>query len=231
MGIGAILIDAGGTLLAEHPSREALYATVAAIRGTEISPQEMRGCMLAAHRALPQEIGGNYRYTVPWFEAFIAHVFSRQLGLAESKLPELCAELFATFADAKNYRLTEGARELLDGARASGLKLCLISNWSPAMTTVLGGLGILGHFDVVLISALERVEKPDRAIFERALGRLNVLAREALHVGNEPVQDVRGASDCGIHTLLFDPANRHAALSLASIHRLAEVIPWIEKQR
>ncbi|HTF87398.1 MAG TPA: HAD-IA family hydrolase [Planctomycetota bacterium] len=231
MAITALLLDAGGTLLCEKTSREAMYARAGTRRGLIVDSATMRGCMGEAHRVLPLRVDGHWRYSKPWFEAFIADVFVRQLGMAPTALPSLQEELFAAFADANNFRLTPGARELLVNARARGCRLALVSNWSPSMSAILDGLGVLEHFDAVLISALEQVEKPDRAIFERALARLNVSPGEALHAGNDPVQDVHGASECGIHALLFDPEGRHAALGLPGIRELAEIIPWIEKQR
>jgi putative hydrolase of the HAD superfamily len=230
MVLAALLLDAGGTLLTEDPSRQELYARAAARRGLATAPEQMRECMSRAHRALPQVHGGHYRYSLPWFEAFIAHVFGEQLGLERAALSGVREELFAAFADARNFKLMPGAAELLERAAARGLRLGLVSNWSPALPGVLAGLGIARHFSAVVVSAVERVEKPDPAIFERALGRLNVSAAQALHVGNEPVQDVLGANACGIRALLFDPDGRHAALAHERISRLAEVIPWIERE-
>jgi REG-2-like HAD superfamily hydrolase len=227
----ALLLDAGGTLLSEEPSRETLYAQAATRRGLNVPPPAMRLCMHRAHAALPLILDGNYRYSRVWFEAFIADVFVRQLGLEASRLPALVEELFAVFADAANFRLLPGARELLDEARRRGWKLALVSNWSPALPGVLEGLGILTAFDQVLVSAIEGLEKPQPAIFERALERLNVPAHQALHVGNEPVQDVQGAQRCGIRALLLDARGEHAALGLASVKSLNEVIPWIENSR
>lgn len=231
MTLKALLLDAGGTLLTEEPSREALYAQAATRRGLDLSPPAMRQCMLRAHAALPLILDGNFRYSKAWFEAFIADVFLRQLGLEPARLHALVSELFETFADAANFRLLPGARELLEGAKARGWKLGLISNWSESMPEVLAGLGILPLFDSVLISAIERAEKPQREIFQRALARLNVRADEALHLGNQPVQDVRGATDCGIRALLFDPCDEHVGLGVARVRSLSEVIPWIEDPR
>lgn len=231
MAIRALLLDAGGTLLGEKSSRQALYAEVARHHGLSVDQATMGRCMAQAHRSLPQVQDGHWRYSIPWFEAFIADIFVRQLDLEPHRLPLLQEELFAAFADANNFRLQPGAEDLLQAAADRGLRLGLVSNWSPVMTTLLAGLGVLQHFDAVLLSAVERVEKPERAIFERALARLNVQASEALHVGNDPVQDVRGASECGIHALLFDPQLEHAALTMQSVRGLGEIIPWIERQR
>lgn len=225
----ALLLDAGGTLLAEHPSREALYAAVAARHGRAVEAGEMGRCMHRAHAALPLKVDGNSRYSNPWFAAFIDRIFRGDLGLDSSLLPAIRRELFATFADARNFRLKPGARELVAAAQTRGWKLALVSNWSPAMEQVLAGLGLRDAFDCLVISAIEGVEKPDPEIFHRALARLNVPAARALHVGNEPVQDVRGAQAAGIAALLLDEEGRHAALGLASVRSLEEVMPWIDR--
>jgi len=230
MPIRALLLDAGGTLLGEKTSRQAMYAAAARRHGLSVEPETMRKCMSRAHASLPRVLDGHWRYSRGWFEAFIADVFVRQLGLEPRKLPVLMVELFDAFADANNFRLQPGASALLASAEERGLSLGLVSNWSPSMPALLAGLGVLDAFSAVLVSGVEQVEKPDRAIFERALARLNVRGREALHVGNDPVQDVRGASECGIHALLFDPEGEHAALELPTVRALAEIIPWIERQ-
>lgn len=230
MTLAALLLDAGGTLLTEKTSRQAIYAEAARRHGLEVDPDAMARCMAETHRTLPRIIAGNWRYSNPWFEVFIEDVFTRQLGLDPRPLALLKEELFAAFADAKNFRLLPGAKELLSNAASRGLRLGLVSNCSPSLAGLLKGLGVLESFDAVLISSTERVEKPDRAIFERALGRLNVQGHEALHVGNDPVQDVRGASECGMQALLFDPEEKHVALKLQRVRALAEIIPWIERQ-
>lgn len=230
MQLSALLLDAGGTLLTEQPPREAIYARAAAARGVPIEPARMRECMGRAHRELPRVLDGHFRYSMPWFEGFLEHIFHGQLELPRRELPALRRELFDTFADPSTFRLLPGAAELLEDAAARGLALAVVSNWSPAMPGVLAGLGIAERFQAVVISAIEGVEKPDPRIFRLALARLNVPASRALHVGNEPVQDVLGAEACGLRALLYDPGDRHAALAHARVGSLADIIPWIESQ-
>ena len=89
MTIQALLLDAGGTLLSENPSRDTLYAQAAARHGLALAPEDMRQCMQRAHGALPLVLEGNYRYSMPWFEAFIGDIFARQLGLERTRLPRI----------------------------------------------------------------------------------------------------------------------------------------------
>lgn len=200
----ALLLDFGGTLASEVPSRGAIYAEAARGAGLDVSERVMAACMGAAHDALPIELAdGSFRYTRPWFEAFIEHVFVEQLGLGRGRLEGVKEELFARFSDAATFQLFPGARELVDAARARGLRTAIVSNWSEPLPQLVESLG-LGPFDLILASAAERLEKPDSALFERALSRLGVEPAEALHVGDSHRNDVLGAEALGISALLLD---------------------------
>jgi putative hydrolase of the HAD superfamily len=48
------------------------------------------------------------------------------------------------------------------------------------------------------------VEKPDPRIFEEALRISGVREERVVHVGNDPVADIRGAAAAGIDTVLVD---------------------------
>jgi FMN phosphatase YigB (HAD superfamily) len=60
------------------------------------------------------------------------------------------------------------------------------------------------YFDGVVVSAVSGVEKPDRRLFEEALEVSGVKGERAIHVGNDPVADVKGAADAGIDTVLVN---------------------------
>ena len=59
------------------------------------------------------------------------------------------------------------------------------------------------YFDGLVVSAVSGVEKPDPRIFEEALEASGVDRHRVVHVGNDPVTDIRGAK-VGIDTLLVD---------------------------
>lgn len=225
----ALLLDFGGTLAAEVPSRGAIYAEAARGAGLDVSDHAMAARMGAAHDALPLELAdGSFRYTRPWFEAFIEHVFVEQLGLGRGRLEGVKEELFARFADAATFRLFPGARELVDAARARGLRTAIVSNWSEPLPQLVEGLG-LGPFDLILASASERLEKPEAALFERALARLGVEPSEALHVGDSRRNDVLGAEALGISALLLDrgaesPARERPLRVVRSLNEVRELL-------
>ena len=222
-----MLLDAGGTLLQESPSRAEIYAEAARGRGLEVDARTLRACMHRAHSELPRTLDGHFRYSVPWFQAFIAHVFHRELGLARPSLAGIEAELFARFADPASFRLFPGALELCEDLRERGLVVGIVSNWSPALPEVLRGLGLLERVDFALVSSLEQAEKPEPEIFERALAQAGVDAGEALFCGNDLEHDVRGAERLGLAAVLVDhPLTRNGAVAepgVARVESLAEL--------
>ena len=201
----ALLVDFGGTLATERSSRAEIYARAAAERGIAVTAPRMAELMAAAHAELPREIGGAFRYSEAWFENFVEHVFGGGLGAGAEDVSAIAVDLLARFSDPATFRLQPGAEELLDGARAGGLALAVVSNWSERLPELLVGLGLADRVDAILASAIERVEKPDPEIFRRALGRLGVAASAAMHVGDRPDRDVAGARAAGIRAVLFDP--------------------------
>jgi putative hydrolase of the HAD superfamily len=221
MGLRAVFLDAGNTLLREQPSRFAQYALAAAEEGLQVPEERMRALMLEAHQTLPREIDGAWRYTDPWFEHYIRFIFHGRLGLAEQRLAPLSTRLFARFSDPSMFRVHAGGFELLSGLRRRGLKVGIVSNWSPRLPSLLERLGLARQVDFVLCSAIERLEKPDRAIFERALELAGVPADEALHAGDHPGKDIAGALQVGLRAALVDHAGD--AQDVEGAHRVRDL--------
>ena len=218
MALKAVLFDAGGTLLREHPAREAIYAEAARARGLDVEAHTVRACMYRVHDELPRSLDRHFRYSHGWFEHYITRIFRRELGLGAKELPGLTAELFERFADPTTFRLFPGTWEILDDLRARGLRLGIVSNWSESLPLVLRGLGLSERVDFVLVSAIEGVEKPDPAMFERALERAGVRADEALFCGNDPSMDAEGAERAGMSAVLIEHHGARAREGRASPH-------------
>jgi REG-2-like HAD superfamily hydrolase len=226
MTLQAVFIDVGNTLLYEKPSRFEIYAESARRRGFALSTAAMQQLMRRAHRELPRQIGGAYRYTDPWFAAYIDRIFHEYLGLAKSELGAVSAELFGRFADPATFGLFPGARELLVELRARGLKVGLISNWSHRLPGLLEGLGLARDVDFVLCSAVERVEKPDPAIFQRALSLAKVPAHAALHAGDDLEKDFLGARHAGLRSVLVvhGPASTDERPRVGDLFQLSDLV-------
>lgn len=96
------------------------------------------------------------------------------------------------------------SEEMMEELKEMGLPLYAVSNWDVELESVLDNLGWLRYFSGVVSSALVGSEKPEKAIFEEALRMADVPRDRVVHVGNDPVSDVRGASSCGIDAVLVD---------------------------
>lgn len=229
MTIQALFVDVGNTLVREVPSRFAIYAECARAHGLAIETPAMAALMRRAHGELPARVGGAFRYTDPWFAAYIERIFHHHLGLERAVLPDLSRGLFARFSDPATFELFPGAIELLESARARGLAIGVISNWSARLPRLLEALDVARRVDFVLCSAIEELEKPDEEIFRRALERADVAPDSALHAGDDLEKDYLGARRLGIRALLVDHADVHARLGHPRARDLAQLREHVER--
>jgi FMN phosphatase YigB (HAD superfamily) len=81
------------------------------------------------------------------------------------------------------------------GRLARRHRLAIVSNfdYAPTVRGVLGDAGVIDLFAAVVVSDEVGWRKPKPAIFEEALRRVGVGARQALFVGDRPDIDVAGA--------------------------------------
>lgn len=77
----------------------------------------------------------------------------------------------------------------------------IIANQSPGSKERLGRFGILQYIDLLIVSAEEGVEKPDRRIFELALERAGCRPEEAVMVGDRLDNDIVPANEMGMYTV------------------------------
>jgi putative hydrolase of the HAD superfamily len=88
--------------------------------------------------------------------------------------------------------------------REAGVGMYVVSNWDLELVEVLEDLDWMRYVDGVVVSAVSGVEKPDPRLFEEALEASGVSRDRAVHVGNDPLTDIRGAAEAGIDTVLVD---------------------------
>ena len=82
-------------------------------------------------------------------------------------------------------------------------KVGLISNFThaPVIYKSLRHLGINAFFNVVVVSEENGWRKPSTKIFQDALNKLGVEAKEAIYIGDSPIEDIKGAKEAGLKTI------------------------------
>ena len=88
---------------------------------------------------------------------------------------------------------------------------------------ILDRVGILDYFSPILSSGTEGVEKPDPAIFRRAVQRMNVAPSEAVFVGNLARTDAKAAETAGLHGVWLNREGFGYGLDPPEITSLLEV--------
>ncbi|NCO69573.1 MAG: HAD-IA family hydrolase, partial [Acidobacteria bacterium] len=137
-----------------------------------------------------------------WWAEFVRRVIAR-LG-HEAPWQVTLAELIEAFADPALWYVFPEVPEVLATIRRCGCKAAVVSNWDSRLPGLLDRLGLGAAFDAVLVSAIEGLEKPAPAIFQRAAERLGVAPERCLHVGDSPLDDIRGAESAGMRAVLID---------------------------
>lgn len=113
----------------------------------------------------------------------------------------------------------EGMAELLDDLSAAGMPLYAITNfshefWPPFQEA---HPATFAHFRDIVVSGVEKLAKPDAAIYHLALDRFGVRAEEAFFI-DDRLDNVEGARRVGMVAHQFlDAATLRAALEKAGV--------------
>ncbi|PSB47333.1 HAD family hydrolase [Chamaesiphon polymorphus] len=92
--------------------------------------------------------------------------------------------------------------ETLDKLKQQGYLLGIISNGRGVFQmSAISGLGINDYFDVILISEIEKIRKPQPEIFHRAIDRLGSSAQNSVFVGDNPETDITGAKNARLQAI------------------------------
>jgi len=124
--------------------------------------------------------------------------------LSAEQLDEVIAAWHAPFA--AEMHLDPKAVETLEALRSRGVRMGVITNsvWPEALISAyLERLNARRFFEAVVSSASVGFRKPSPAIFEAALKRLGVAASECAYVGDRRKEDVVGAQQAGMRSVLL----------------------------
>lgn len=227
MGLRAVFLDAGNTLLALD--YEAIAERIRA-DGHAVTPAEVRRAEQRARVRLDPHLGPSRSTETPdVFQLYVRYLLE---GLAVSWGPD--AERLV--ADLRRANPPFGlwsvgvpeAPAVLEGLRRRGLRLAVVSNSNGTVAEILRRVGLADRVDAIVDSGLVGVEKPDPRIFRHAAAALGVAPEETVHVGDLYSVDVLGARAAGCRAILLDPAGAWGDVDCPTVPDLPAAARLIE---
>ncbi|MDE0046209.1 MAG: HAD-IA family hydrolase [bacterium] len=145
---------------------------------------------------------------------------ARECGCSEDDARAYAEEAFDVFLDAR-HRISylDGALDLLKTLKPRYILVSLTNGNADFLR-----LGLDRFFSFGFTAADVGAMKPHRAMFDAALEQAGIAASNAVHVGDQPIDDVQGAKDVGMHTIWFNPDGAKDTVGAsAEVSRLLEI--------
>jgi putative hydrolase of the HAD superfamily len=212
-----MLIDLDDTIVSAYSNPRAVWIEVA----TELSgalgtlaPEEAASAILACaehfwadpeqHRIWRQQLVEARRTVVR--RAFLE--IAKQGGpvIAEDAVLEI-ADRFSRYREERTH-LFPGAIEAIDGLRAEGVMLALVTNGAgPVQRPKIERFGLDSRFHHVQVEGEQGFGKPEERAYRHALAALGVEASEAWMVGDNLEWEVAAPQRLGMFGVWHDHAN------------------------
>jgi putative hydrolase of the HAD superfamily len=201
--IRAILLDAAGTLIRPSEPVADVYARYFAAAGWPVEAGRLGGAFRSAFEdagdpPYPDFPEGDLAERAWWRTVVVATARHAGVEMRGDMLERCFTGLFGHYASGDAWTVFPEVRPQLEHWRANGFRLAVVSNFDSRLHRILNELDLASAFDAVVCSADARARKPDAVIFRQALDRLDVSPAEAVHIGDCPVADGRGAVGLGI---------------------------------
>jgi HAD superfamily hydrolase (TIGR01509 family) len=232
-----LFVDVGNTLVSmdsqwicDELAGCGVVSSVAAIERAEAAARPAISARLGEHHESdPHGLFGLY------FAMLLEQLEARGGPLA-TPIPELVSRLVPVLrAPGETARLWSrrlpGVVPALEGLRALGLQLVIVSNSDGTLDETLQLLELRDYFDDVLDSSVVGFEKPDVRIFESAIQRAGCDPRTTLHVGDMYHADVTGARAASVHAILVDPFDDWRDVDCDRVESFAQLAERIANAR
>ena len=200
---GAVLFDAGDTLIRLAGSGETLLHRAAATLGVEqLDPDEVAQVWQrvldrsgAAEELAKGRDLSNARHREVWTALYDA-------AGCERLAPGLSAELYALTVSAESWEAFPDTLPTLKAVRERGLRVGVVSDTGFDLRPAMDQLGLSPLLDTVVMSFEHGVCKPAAAVFLTACDQLGVHPEQTLMVGDNPLTD-SGAVAAGMYVFLL----------------------------
>lgn len=152
-----------------------------------------------------------------WFESFRKRN-TGELPTPQANIRCVCAQLNVPVNDTQVEAATRvrldysrrtmvprpGTLETLSRLKSAGIRTALISDCSSETALVWPDTALAPLFDVILLSCVVGIKKPDPRIYRMATEQLGVEPGECLYIGDGSSQELTGALKVGMHPVLLN---------------------------
>jgi HAD superfamily hydrolase (TIGR01549 family) len=211
-GIKAIFFDFDGTLRHSIPSGGDVFTDYVMTLGLQVNPEARRNTVRWEHLY--------WASSTDLRDDLLAHSFDTEnfwIGYSQRRLlalgahPSWATEFAPTVSKhmGEFYKpesiVPEDVRRALPQLKQTGYLMGIISNRDKPFQSELNEYGIGEFFDFSLAAGEVNMYKPEPGIFEHALRRVKLSAKEVIYVGDNYYADVIGAQRAGLRPVLYDP--------------------------
>src|SRR5438132_3526329 len=174
------------------------YAEACARHGVTADAARFEAAVAAASATLHAD-GGPYDP-----EVFIDYTrrIIEGMGGSGAGADAAARDLYVAWSACHHFTLYEEVPEVLRALHADGLTIGLISNTQRSLKAFEEHFALDGLFRVAISSSDHGFMKPHPSIFEEALRRASVEARDAVMVGDSVPHDIAGALRLGMRGIL-----------------------------
>ncbi len=232
MTVIAVFLDLYQTLAYFYPERELRQQKVLEEFGFQVDLQAVRRAYIEADHDYTLVGMKTPLYLMSRPERHqiyvrFQEVLLRSLGL-EQAVP-LAEEIYLRYWKLdRELRLYPDAIPTLVELKNRGYRLGLITNVTDDPTEDVERMGLLSLLDVVVASCLAKCDKPNPRIFQIALEKLGAAPGQAVHVGDQLLADVKGATAAGIAGILLDRYDIQPMRHHLRIRSLSELPPLLK---
>jgi putative hydrolase of the HAD superfamily len=237
-----IVFDAVGTLIYPTPDVATAYHCVGSAHGSRLSRDEVRDRFRSAFRRTENsDRSGESGMTtceadeVERWRQIVAEVFD---DLTPTAAEECFRDLFEHFARPSAWACFDDVGPTIAALRERGLNVAVASNFDGRLHPVCDGLPPLDEIGLRVVSSEVGFNKQSRGFYEAVLRLVDAPPDEVVVVGDDAINDVRGAEQAGIRGVLIDRGGTRLFSTEASesaaaagrgtvIHTLTEVLELV----
>ncbi|MEQ4487775.1 MAG: HAD family hydrolase [Dehalococcoides mccartyi] len=220
--IKGVFFDLYNTLIGYQPSREEMTVKLLAELGYTINEDDL---YLPVNKAdeyfyqqnaqKPISLRERAEQMAVWSHYY--RIILEEIGI-EPK-PELINNLISRWKNLKwEMTLYQDVIPCLENLKKRNLKIGLISNAEKDMSELFNKTGLNKYLETVVISQEVGATKPNPLIFQAALKKSGLTAKEVLYIGDQYQVDYMGAMNVGLNPVLLD--RRNCYLDLKDCRRI-----------